>query len=1300
MATIKLFFLKAILRSILWSIFVGFAGYLLLVFIATRTHLFKEEVESQLSHLLNADIKIESISGMITFINPKITLSSVTIQSNNSANKNIQRIKKITATINLIHSIWAARVLIDQLYVKESTFFLVHKNNIDNNISREVSDWVSKLNSIKSLYIEDVHLFQVDLSNPKNDHTLHIKQLSLTQHANELILRSLQKIDDALSNIAGTVTLTKSNDIAKVFGYIKINPFNLMPWLRLIFPEDDLRLLSKKWLIQGTNWLTWTPEKWSLTSQFKTQDTSIHLKHKMLELSELTGTAWLDGSGKKVNTAYVLLDDFSLNKQRYNKQAIIMQSDLSHTDDKLLIKLPELSVEAICNVLRATNILSDTHKNLLSKLNLNGTLHDINIEIFRGFLKNKFSINAMFQNIKCNAWNKIPGIQGLNGQIKMNNERGVASIDSHDVILDFPDIFEKAIPFRSMKGDLHWNIQKDYWQLFSSRLDVRIASNTLNSDAVPDLGMLNIKIPFSTQAAAAEVGLGFVLSNVSAETIQSLYPLKKLDPSLKKWMKNSCSVGTVKEMRFLWHHILESKKAFKPAWSVLAEIDNMSLHYSDQWPDLTHVDTTLKLNQNGLSLENATGFIFDSQLKELKIDIEGWKETVVQVSTNSRLKGSDITAILQQSILNSMFKTSPEKWRFVGFADVDFKMSLPINKIKSADVTLTAKLDQVEYQLSSQNMTVKDLTGQLTYTSQKGLNSQALTASFLEAPIALNITTSLHDKLTRIMFKGKTEIDPLSRFIFMDLTRIAEGFFEYEADLKIHYDTGNMTVDCFSDLKNTALHLPSLYAKQKSDDMDCHVSIEFEANKKTSISFKYGSVIEALWGLQLNKFSGGEIIFHPASKRVIQPVQGELRLSGQFDELDIYDWYEWYKQYITQVDNSSFFNKIPVTLNQIHANFFKYKDYSLTDFDVSGTLLGDSQSPFSLFIQSQEIKGQLIKQVDLPYLLDLNYLMLSKEHLNLFNKYQKFNEPADLLKPMDSALTDLNLNLLSACEINVETLVLDQEHIGSFSAHMNNIDKGLAFNNINAELYNVTTTGDLNWILEDSSIKTSFAGNVTANSFESVSKLLDVDIPLSMKKLELALQMEWVGDPYHFHMQNAKGEMSFKLNSGKLKTNFKKGPLQFLGVLNADTLGRRLRLDFSDLTDSGIAFDYIVGEAVFEEGLIDFNLPLKFSGPSLTAQLEGVLDAVGDQVDMTMTVMLPVTQNLSLLTLLLGQPFLSGGLYLLSKLAGKTFMKASGMHYVIEGSLLNPIITADKIFDNKFKSNLKLDNKSDELFKL
>ncbi|MNQ99692.1 hypothetical protein D3C85_1154420 [compost metagenome] len=173
----------------------------------------------------------------------------------------------------------------------------------------------------------------------------------------------------------------------------------------------------------------------------------------------------------------------------------------------------------------------------------------------------------------------------------------------------------------------------------------------------------------------------------------------------------------------------------------------------------------------------------------------------------------------------------------------------------------------------------------------------------------------------------------------------------------------------------------------------------------------------------------------------------------------------------------------------------------------------------------------------------------------------------------------------------------------------------------------------------------------------------------------------WPGSPAWVATKRFSGTLDATLNQGQfVEVEGSAQALRVFGLLNFNSIGRRLRLDFSDLFGKGLSYDRVKGLLVGTNGVYVTRKPIQLTGPSSTIELDGTLNMVADQIDAKLMVTLPVTNNLPIAALIVGAPAVGGALFLIDKLIGDRVARFASVKYTVKGPWKEPKIAFDKAF--------------------
>ena len=210
-----------------------------------------------------------------------------------------------------------------------------------------------------------------------------------------------------------------------------------------------------------------------------------------------------------------------------------------------------------------------------------------------------------------------------------------------------------------------------------------------------------------------------------------------------------------------------------------------------------------------------------------------------------------------------------------------------------------------------------------------------------------------------------------------------------------------------------------------------------------------------------------------------------------------------------------------------------------------------------------------------------------------------------------------------------------------------------------------------------------FVGTLSGGRLRELEALTGAPIPMNNEQTQVDLDLDWPGRPDEFALRQLSGQVSVRLDDGVILEQSGSAQLfRIFNLLNTDTLWRRLRLDFSDLYERGIAFDAISGKAVIVNGLVTLDPELQLVGPSGAFKMSGSTNMADESLDMRLVLVLPVTQNLPLAAILMGASApIGGALFVLDKILGDPLSKLTSATYSVTGSWSEPKVELRRVFD-------------------
>ncbi len=169
---------------------------------------------------------------------------------------------------------------------------------------------------------------------------------------------------------------------------------------------------------------------------------------------------------------------------------------------------------------------------------------------------------------------------------------------------------------------------------------------------------------------------------------------------------------------------------------------------------------------------------------------------------------------------------------------------------------------------------------------------------------------------------------------------------------------------------------------------------------------------------------------------------------------------------------------------------------------------------------------------------------------------------------------------------------------------------------------------------------------------------------------QMAGQISWAGSPISWHAPSLAGAIRMDLDTGQF---LKAGPgaARLLGVLNLQSLPRRLMFDFRDVFSDGFAFDSITGDVRIAQGLATTN-NVRMRGVQAVVLMEGSADVLAETQDLRVWVVPEIDAGTASLAYAAINPAIGLGTFLAQLFLRRPLMEASTREFVVRGSWDDP----------------------------
>ncbi len=946
-----------------------------------------------------------------------------------------------------------------------------------------------------------------------------------------------------------------------------------------------------------------------------------------LKLTRLQG----DLLYEKHDTGWKLqLKGFRMNADTYQwkdtDMAMLMQQG------KLLLGISQIDLQGAAKLLP---LLPQDHatRKLLEALSPGGLLSSLHASIDLGDLASSPSFYSKFHRLSSQPRGELPGISNFSGNILLRKDSARLRLDTQNAQIRFMTLFRQPLSLRLLQGEIEWQKKgEDSWVLHSEHLladspDLQTISRLRVEKAAGNPPIMDIQADFR---------------NGNGKRAGLYYPVGIMSDNLVAWLDAAIVSGSVPQGSFLFYGPLAPghfpfDQTRDGHFEVLFDVKDLKLAYQDQWPPLTGTSARVRFHNNSLSIQAKRARIYQTQVRHATANIASL-HPISPLLVGGKTTGpmADYLRILRETPLKHAVANRIKGLSANGNSGLQLQLEIPLAAHTTPpefDIAIDFK-QGASLTLAQQQLLLRNLQGQLQINNQ-GLFADAVQATALGGDVSLSVRPA--GNTTLIEAQGRIPAQGLQRQYPQLAPLGLQGAADVELSLTIPgLDALRETATRLhiqSTLEGMAVDMPPPLGKKTAQSIPLRLDMQL-GDTSTSTTIKYGGLL----GITFKQDS----------------TQGD-ELLAKISSLPVRSWLRHFSGQNNQDLSSVKLRRIRLETEKLDASPLIASSFLLD--------LRHSAGKWKGWISSDNISGNLAFSDDLysqPLVLNLDKL-----HLQTSAEKNTKTPPASTEKLLPSDFPALH--------ISSRRLVLNKAKLGSLELRTTRQADTQIIEKLEAhgKLADISVRGS--WEYSAGSGITWLKGAVTTDNMgKLLKKALHMDF-LSGSKTHLSFDLSWVGAPFQPNVKQMQGEAQLDMTQGRF-LHFKPGLARILGLVNFDTLRRRLKLDFKDVYQQGMAFDTIMGNFQFDAGQMYTN-NLEIIGPSASVLIAGSIDLINETYDQVLSVSPRLDATLPVAGAIAGGPAAGLVVLLAQQAFSERLQKIQRITYNISGTWDDPKLT-------------------------
>jgi uncharacterized protein (TIGR02099 family) len=1268
-------------------------------------------IEQQLGEALGTQVSIGSLEGDWFRLGPIVMISDLEIPNpSDPASSHI--ISNLSIKPAFLRSLLSGTLIIDQVLVTAPELALVQSQNGNWSLAGLAAGDVDNTDAIidillttKRLQIVEARLdllwadgrelnlenIFIDLSNNDNAHQTNV-QARIEGQASPFRMQ-LQFTGDPRSSFSGSAYLHTTN----------LEVSDLISTEALVFDEAE---------ISSDVWVTFQ-EGLLYSAQANVQ--SLNLLGKGTEESNVNEVA-LENASMGLTLSHdspdqwqVWLNDIELDWQSrpwgFNNLYMVyrQENELRPLD----IQASSIDLAMVHDIVDDLLVLPQGLTDALIDLAPSGTLANLHVETeLNGNYEEGFLLQGNLENVEVGAWQGAPAAQGIQAYVQATASKGLVELDSNDFEVHLPQLFTDSWQFDSASSRVHWRLQDDIIHVNSSVIDV--SNESIHGHVQFDLythrdskGLMQTELTLLIGVLDLDVSYkSFLLPNM--ENIQST-----LD-----WVDEALLSGNITNSGFVSRTSIGSNAPLNSG-TVMSfyHIEDGDLKFQPGWPPLEEIKAFVKVDNTDVDVSAESALIEEILLENTVATVRPAEQggTWLSVEGSAETSTEKGLAFLRNTPVRNDIGDFIDEWQGEGNIEIDMQLGIPLNnsdeqnEVQGIDVLVnvfsnTSKLTIPEYSLS-----VDELRGNIVYDSDSGLSANALSGMLFDFPIAATIEPLLEeggsaDEIfgTRIVGSGRASKTALQAWegqpdFVRDVLNFASGEIDYLAEISIPYagqtrdEMTGTSIRLTSELLGLSLDLPHPFTKIVNNIRPLELQIEF-AEDDQWVSARFDNRVGANLLITGDDFTGGRVLLGP-DVRLMEFGPRELEGSGLYfegyqDRVNYDNWEIASEQFSEMAMNpdeerglEDFISLFDVRIGLLEVSGQEIENAQTQVFRI-GSSVNDSEAgdapadSWQVTLENEVMSGDFIfpDAENDPWNINLRYLRFPEEEEEI---------PGEESEDVD-IFADVIPGELPDMEFHTDEFIIGDKNLGTwdFVLRTNGESASISDLRMTADDAGITDNSgqsgaNLSWGYSEGMHTSSFTGLFSAGDLATVLPSWGYDANVESQSADFVSNLQWNGSPAAFDMDKIIGNIQLDIRDGRF-VDVDSGTSRLFGAFTFDSLVRRLQLDFSDLYESGFAYDTIGGRLDFNNGIVSNNGDFVIAGPSSRIMIDGEIDLNNETIDADMFVNVPLSQNLSVLAGLLGAWPIAVSTFIASRIFRNQMDDFTTVVYRLEGPWDNP----------------------------
>ncbi|GFE86222.1 YhdP family protein [Steroidobacter agaridevorans] len=909
-----------------------------------------------------------------------------------------------------------------------------------------------------------------------------------------------------------------------------------------------------------------------------------------------------------------------------------------------LVYLPESEALARVRAMQTTGALTDV------KFSFARTAPDVPA---------KYSVETKLEEVGFAPVLRTPGLTRISGRLDANDHAGQLHLASKDIEFNLPRTFRGVLGAASAEGVVSWE---------RNDAGLIVSTDQLRMQGEDGRAVARMHLTLPSDGTSPVLDLFAQGEDLKIGATHKYLPADKLGPKTLEWFDRALLDGRISTAEFTYKGPMRQFPFRKNEGTFLAraQVENALFDYQEGWQPARELKAEVEFRNQGMRVHATSAMVGNLRMNEATAEIADFRQNELSIKAAA---ASDLDAglsFLRNSPIGPRLGETFARLGGRGPMTADVRLDLPLRHLDDRRIDVIARFADATVTMQKISAPVQSLTGELRV--KNALIAEAdLKGRFLGGPLTVKIDQQ-SATAAQLDAQGHAQATELHSLFSLPATVKLAGDTDYHVSMPIASGDSeaaqrrNIRID--SNLRGLGVTLPQPLGKGVADERPLQVALEIDDEQILSRT-AYGDV-RAL--IRMRQSDDGWTLDRGGVRAdaVAPALPGHrgLRIEGNVQRFVLDDWLA-----LRGADSNPGAaprdDDGPKLSDYLQAANVRVADFQIFGYrfaDLRG-VLQSTQSGWRVDVSGDNAAGQVL----IPESFTGSQPLRATMERLVINK-----APAPEGAPPDDNEDALDPRNLPNMQIYVGNVLLGTRVLGAVDLKATRVPQGIRFDNATILAESVRAEAKGEWFTTVDGPRSTLNASIESKDVAATLKALSYTPFLEARRGAIKADLAWNGGYDSNILEHASGAIRIEAETGQI-VNLQPGAGRVLGLFSVGALPRRLALDFSDLTEKGLAFDTIHGDFELRDGNA-FTNNLLLRGPAAEIGMAGRTGLGSRDYDQTAVVTGNLGASLPVAGALAGGPVVGAAVLLFSQVFKEPLKGITRGYYRITGPWDAPVV--------------------------